>query len=136
MTVPYLTGIVGFIIAMSTMNTAARYVSLFLMAQQYVGFIVLYTWTSNTFPRPPSKRAVAVAFVNAWSQIGNVAGSYTWSSSWGPTYRYSYAICIATTGLAIIMLYILKLHLLSLNRKFEKEEEARGATEKGFRYLV
>ncbi len=76
------------------MNTAARYVSLcvfsfisllgetnvplpyrFLMANSYSGFVVLYTWVSNSFPRPPSKRAVAVALVNALSQTGNVAGS-------------------------------------------------------------
>lgn len=45
------------------------------MAQQYAGFVVMYTWVSNSFPRPPSKRAVAVAFVNGFSQLGNVAGS-------------------------------------------------------------
>ncbi|KAG6855145.1 hypothetical protein C0991_006074 [Blastosporella zonata] len=69
-------GILGFIIAVSTMNTAARYVSLFLMAQSYAGFIVLYAWISNTFPRPPSKRAVVLALINAFSQLGNIAGSY------------------------------------------------------------
>lgn len=75
------------------MNTAARYVSLsvfalrffcllsytpcsFLMAQCYAGFVVMYAWISNTFPRPPSKRAVALALINAFSQLGNVAGSY------------------------------------------------------------
>ena len=52
-------------------NAAPR----FLMAQQYAGFVVMYTWVSNSFPRPPSKRAVAVALVNALSQLGNVAGS-------------------------------------------------------------
>lgn len=74
------------------MNTAARYISLyvapllnrdaslnvtrrFLMAQSYAGFVVLYTWMSNTFPRPPSKRAVALALINAFSQLGNIAGS-------------------------------------------------------------
>jgi hypothetical protein len=31
--VPLMLGIVGFIIAMSTLNTAARYIALFLMAQ-------------------------------------------------------------------------------------------------------
>jgi hypothetical protein len=47
----------------------------FLMAQSYAGFIVLYAWMSNTFPRPPSKRAVALAIMNAFSQLGNIAGS-------------------------------------------------------------
>jgi hypothetical protein len=48
----------------------------FLMAQSYAGFICFLTWTSNTFARPPSKRAVALAFINAVSQLGSVAGSW------------------------------------------------------------
>ncbi|TFY60003.1 hypothetical protein EVJ58_g5425 [Rhodofomes roseus] len=132
MTISWAIGIVGFIISICTMNTAAR----FLMAQQYAGFVVMYTWVSNSFPRPPSKRAVAVALVNAFSQLGNVAGSYVWPSSWGPTYRNSYAICIATCGCAIVMSYIFKLHLESLNRQMDKEEREKGITEKGFRYLI
>lgn len=46
-----------------------------MMAQSYAGFVVMFAWVSNSFPRPPSKRAVAVALVNGWSQTGNVAGS-------------------------------------------------------------
>jgi hypothetical protein len=46
------------------------------MAQSYAGFVCFLTWTSNTFARPPSKRAVALAFVNAFSQLGNIAGSW------------------------------------------------------------
>lgn len=61
---------------------------------------------------------------------------YVWPSSWGPTYRNSYAICIATSGWAIVMCYIFKLHLQSLNRQLDKEEQERGVKEKGFRYLV
>ncbi|KAF6762661.1 sugar transporter [Ephemerocybe angulata] len=132
----YITGIIGFIIAISTMNTAARYISLFLMAQSYAGFVVLYAWISNSFPRPPSKRAVALALINAFSQLGNIAGSYVWPTAWGPTYRYSYGICIATSGLAIAMCFVFKLHLQSLNRKAEAEEKANGAEKQGFRYIL
>ncbi len=106
------------------------------MAQSYAGFVVLYAWVSNTFPRPPSKRAVALALVNAFSQLGNVAGSYVWASEWGPTYRKSYAICISSAGCAIVMCYVLKVHLDSVNRNMDREEEERGVKEKGFRYLV
>ncbi|KAH8106011.1 MFS general substrate transporter [Cristinia sonorae] len=134
--IPLCIGIVGFVIAICTMNTAGRYISLFLMSQCYPGFVVLYAWVANTFPRPPSKRAVALALINAFSQLGNVAGSYVWPKPWGPTYRYSYGICIACTGVTIAMCYVLKLHLESLNRQLDKEEEAKGVAEKGFRYLV
>ncbi|TBU48995.1 MFS general substrate transporter [Dichomitus squalens] len=135
-TVPIFGGIVGFVIAICTMDTAARYVSLFLMAQSYAGFVVLYTWVSNSFPRPPSKRAVAVALVNAFSQLGNVAGSYVWPSAWGPTYRNSYAICISTAGCTIVMCYIFKLHLAYLNRALDGDEAEKGVKKKGFRYLL
>ncbi|KAG9584273.1 MFS general substrate transporter, partial [Aureobasidium melanogenum] len=75
---PICMGLVGFIINMSTLNTAGRYIALFLQAGSYAGFIVFYSWISSSFPRPPAKRAVAIALVNAFSQLGNVAGSYVW----------------------------------------------------------
>uniref|UniRef100_A0A0D2XNX3 Major facilitator superfamily (MFS) profile domain-containing protein n=1 Tax=Fusarium oxysporum (strain Fo5176) TaxID=660025 RepID=A0A0D2XNX3_FUSOF len=68
-------GTTGFIISMATENVAARYLALFLQAASYAGFIVFYSWISSSFPRPPAKRAVAIAMINAFSQLGNVAGS-------------------------------------------------------------
>ncbi|KAJ6599114.1 MFS general substrate transporter [Mycena vulgaris] len=129
-------GVIGFIIAISTMNTAARYIALFLMAQSYAGFVVMYAWMSNSFPRPPSKRAVALALMNAFSQLGNIAGSYVWPSAWGPTYRNSYAICIACSGTTIIMCLLFRLSLISANKKLDKEEEEQGVKTKGFRYML
>ncbi|KAF7977659.1 hypothetical protein HWV62_3092 [Athelia sp. TMB] len=131
---PLLGGIIGFVIAVSTMNTGARYLSLFLMAQSYAAFITFLAWISNSIPRPASKRAVALALINAFSQLGNIAGSYVWPTPWGPTYRYSYAICIATNGLAIIMCYIFRQHLASLNKKAVKDAE--GSNEKPYLYLL
>ena len=46
------------------------------MAQSYAGFACFLTWSSNTFARPPSKCAVALAFINAFSQLGSIAGSW------------------------------------------------------------
>ncbi|KAI0035900.1 sugar transporter [Vararia minispora EC-137] len=131
-------GILGFIIAISTLNTAARYVSLFLMAQSYAGFVCFYAWLSNSFPRPPSKRAVALALINAFSQLGNIAGSYVWPSMWGSSYRNSYAICISCQSLTIIMLAVYREHLKRLNRKLDAEELARGVPPeaRGFRYML
>ena len=80
---PYLLGIVGFIIAIATQNTAARYVSLFLMAQSYAGYVCALAWIPNTIPRPPSKRAVALALINAVTQLGNISGSYMFPDPWG-----------------------------------------------------
>ena len=62
------------------------------------------------------------------------ANRYVWPKNWGPTYRHSYAICIATNGLCIVMCYIFKLHLERENRRFAKKEEEEGRPE-GFRYI-
>ena len=45
------------------------------MAQSYAGFIIFLAWISNTITRPPSKRAVALAFINSFAQLGNISGS-------------------------------------------------------------
>ncbi|KAL5488091.1 hypothetical protein ACEPAI_6199 [Sanghuangporus weigelae] len=134
--VPLLIGMVGFIIAISTMNTAARYVSLCLMALSYCGYIIMFAWISTSVPRPPSKRAVAIAFINCFSQTGNIAGSYMWPKKWGPSYRKSYGICIALQSLTIFMCWILHMHLKALNAQLEKEEQERGQQQKGFRFLT
>ena len=84
-----------FIIALSTTQTAARYVSLFLMAGSYASFVVFLAWISNTFPRPPMQRAIAIAYINCFSQLGNIAGSYVFPSRWGPTYRKSFGLSLA-----------------------------------------
>lgn len=133
--VPLSLGLVGFIIAVSTMNTAARYISLFLMAQSYAGFITFLAWISNSFSRPPSKRAVALALINAFSQLGNISGSYVWPKAWGLQYLNSYAICIATNGICIVMCYVFRWHLSNLNKQAEAREKADGRP-KGYRYIL
>ncbi len=128
------------------------------MAQSYSGFIVFYAWLSNSFPRPAAKRAVVLALTNALSQLGNIAGSYArlslnscrfahnyyryiWpKDKFGPTYRNSYAICIATSGLSIIMCFMFRQELQRQNKKLQEAEEAQlgeGETaEPGYRYML
>ncbi|KAF9226509.1 MFS general substrate transporter [Gyrodon lividus] len=133
--VPLFLGIVGFLMAMLTMNTVIRYMSLFLMAQSYTGFIVFWAWVSNSIPRPPSKRAVALAFINSFSSLGNVIGSYVWPSTWGPSYANSCAICIVTNALCIIMSLAFRQYLKRLNDELEAKDTGLNRP-KGFRYLL
>ncbi|KAG2146784.1 MFS general substrate transporter [Suillus clintonianus] len=134
-TIPLLVGIAGFMMAMATMNTAVRYFSLFLMAQSYTAFVVYWAWVSNSIPRPTSKRAVALAFINAFSSSGNIIGSYVWPKSWGPSYWNSYAICIGSGALCIIMSWIFRRHLMRLNQEIETKKIEEGVS-KDFTYLL
>ncbi|KGO76040.1 Major facilitator superfamily domain, general substrate transporter [Penicillium italicum] len=146
-------GVVGFIICMATNNVAARYVALFLQAGSYAGYIVFYSWISSSFPRPPAKRAVAIAMINAFGQLGNVAGSYVWDLK-DNGYRSSYGIVLAMFGVTVGGCWYFRSLLIGLNHQLEEGEladVARGeSTEsdvldnqdeslrmrKGFRYLV
>lgn len=134
---PFAVGIIGFIIAEVTMNTAARYIALFLMTQSYAGFIVFWSWCANSLPRPHSKRAASIALINACSQLGGIAGSYVWPTKWGRSYRKSYGICTACFVCTIAMCFVFRQHLISLNRRLDRGEEVdgirdrKGATEDG-----
>jgi hypothetical protein len=126
----------------------------FLMAQSYAGYVVFFAWMSNTIPRPPTKRAVGIAFMNAFSQLGNIAGSYAFPSGFGPTYRKSYGICISMFAVAVsgssgIRLHTIRTYLCQIamsliqrqylrgqNIKYQREEEERGQKRPGFRYLI
>ncbi|KAJ4361796.1 hypothetical protein N0V83_010737 [Neocucurbitaria cava] len=153
---PIIGGLVGFIISMSTENTAARYVALFLQASAYAGFIVFYSWISSSFPRPPAKRAVAIAMINAFSQLGNIAGSYVWNMS-DNGFRKSYGVVTAMFGVTIVGCWVFKVILVRLNKRLDDGVDAwvvhgdvaeqTARTEgvsveegqrmmKGFRYLV
>ncbi|KAF7798929.1 hypothetical protein EIP86_010157 [Pleurotus ostreatoroseus] len=57
------------------MNISARYVSLVFMAQTNAAVGVLFAWCGNTFPSPPAKRAVALAFINAAGNLVSVPSS-------------------------------------------------------------
>ncbi|KAF8558925.1 MFS general substrate transporter [Imleria badia] len=133
--IPLLLGILGFSMAMLSMNIVIRYISLFLMAQSFAGFIVFWAWVSNSIPRPPAKRAVALAFINSFATLGNIIGSYVWPSVWGPSYAKSCAICIVTSSLCILMSWAFRKHLSHLNLELEAED-AMLTRPKGFRYLL
>ncbi|KAM5381122.1 hypothetical protein ACJZ2D_003038 [Fusarium nematophilum] len=145
-------GLVGFVISMCTLNVAARYVALFLQTASYAGYIVFYSWISSTFPRPPAKRAVAIALINAFAQLGNIAGSYVWGLK-DNGFRGSYGIVTAMFGATVVGALALRMMLARMNKRLEEQEEAWETQpdvaqqmrddadealrmQKGFRYLL
>jgi hypothetical protein len=137
--VPLVISIGGFLLAMSTMNTAVRYFSLFvilfyptslfslydssfLMAQSFSGFMCFLAWASSTVSAPPAKRAVALALINTVSQNGNIFGAFAWAKSWGPSYSKSYAICAVSALLCILMCLQFRMMLRRMNQEMDKND--------------
>lgn len=71
---PVFVSTAGFIIFMATDSFGPRYFSFFLMNFVFAQNGTIYAWISNAIPRPPAKRAAALAFINS---IGNSASIWT-----------------------------------------------------------
>jgi MFS family permease len=77
-TLPLWVCVAAFIIAAATTATGPRYFAMMLMVPSvYTGYVVALAWISNTLPRPPAKRAAALAWINAVSNTSSIYASYS-----------------------------------------------------------
>ncbi|KAK7722657.1 hypothetical protein SLS57_004862 [Botryosphaeria dothidea] len=140
---PICLGIASFILAAATHSTAPRYVAMMLMVSGvYTGYVVVLAWISNTIPRPPAKRAAALAFINAVSNSTSIWTSYVYINP--PGYVAAFSMDCAMLGFAAICATILRFILKNLNKKLDRGEHVEGAinavpgqaADRGFRFLV
>ncbi|KAJ5313522.1 ATPase AAA-type core [Penicillium atrosanguineum] len=117
---PQVFSSIGFIISAVTLNTAARYISTFMMMSIYGSFGCILSWVSTSLPRPRSKRAVAYAVVNAGSNFASIYASYFYPSSQGPQYWQANVANVAFCGMCIFMATLLHFTLQRRNRKLEQ----------------
>lgn len=132
----------------------------------YSGYVVALAWISNTLPRPPAKRAAALAAINAISNTSSIYASYMYPSSAGPRYGklacshtalnsigltlsvvVAMSVNCATAFIAICSATLLRFILVGLNKKLDRGEVVEGAvavgegvpgeaSRRGFRFLV
>ncbi|KAK3325206.1 major facilitator superfamily domain-containing protein [Apodospora peruviana] len=144
--VPMMVAVVAYIIAATTNHLAPRYLSMMLMVPSvYSGFVVALAWISNTLPRPPAKRAAALAFINAVSNCSSIYASYLYPNSAAPQYTVAMVVNCCTAATAIITATVLRVILVRLNKKLERGIYVEGAINnglsgdaavKGFRFKV
>ncbi|CAK4031172.1 MFS general substrate transporter [Lecanosticta acicola] len=107
---PLLVGMASFILAAATTSLAPRYVAMMLMLPGiYSGYVIVLAWISNTIPRPPAKRAAALAAINAVSNASSIYASYMYSG--GPRYIVAFSVNCGTLFLAILMAALLRIML-------------------------
>jgi len=145
---PLCVGVASFILAAATHTTAPRYVAMMLMVPGvYTGYVVALAWISNTLPRPPEKRAAALAFINAVSNCSSIYASYMYpqpKSKTQPDLTIPLSVDCGTAALAIIMAVLMRIILGRLNKKLDRGEHVEGAIngvpgeaqENGFRFLL
>ncbi|KAH7020406.1 major facilitator superfamily domain-containing protein [Ilyonectria destructans] len=120
---PQVFASIGFIISAVTLNTAARYISTFMMMSIYGSFGCILSWVSSSLPRPSTKRAISYAAVNAGSNLASIYASYFYPSSHGPRYWQANVANVAFAGLCIIMATVLRFFLALRNKKLAQARD-------------
>lgn len=117
-------------------------------ASFYAGYVVVLAWISNSLPRPPAKRAAALALINAVSNSTSIYASYMYATNFAPLYHIAFGMDCATAVMSIAAATALRFLLKSLNAKLDAGEHLEGeamkhekanmeeAEQKGFRFLL
>ncbi|KAG9231960.1 major facilitator superfamily domain-containing protein [Amylocarpus encephaloides] len=144
-TAPLCFATFAYILAAATTKTGPRYLAMMLMVPGvYTGYVVALAWISNSLPRPPAKRAAALAFINAISNTSSIYASYMYSPSMGPRYVIAMSVNCAMSVMAMLAALTLRLILVRLNKKLEQGIFVEGAInavpteagQKGFRFRI
>ncbi|KAI0005200.1 major facilitator superfamily transporter [Xylariaceae sp. FL0662B] len=110
--------IVGFVLAASTMNTAARYIACFIFpVGAYSVNSVIIGWASSTLSQTVEKKAVVLAMTNVAGQIGYIYGAYLWPSYDEPRYGIGFGASAAFALLSICCAWVIRVWLIQENRK-------------------
>lgn len=115
--------IVGFVIFMTTNSFGPRYFSFFLMNFVFTMNGTCYAWISNAIPRPPAKRAAALAFINSFGNAASIWTPFTYYESQGKHYPVALGICIGLQALAACMGLLLRMILQRQNKRLERLED-------------
>ncbi|KAJ7918802.1 major facilitator superfamily domain-containing protein [Mycena leptocephala] len=139
--VPLVFATVSNIIAVSTLNTAARYVSMMMMPSSFYGAtVVILSWVAGSLTQPAVKRATAIALINAVCNTPNIWAPYLYSSP--PRYFDAFSVNVVASVLAILCATATILYLKRQNDKLDKgldlRESAPTAQQQaaGFRYIL
>uniref|UniRef100_A0A0L0NVJ3 Membrane protein n=1 Tax=Candidozyma auris TaxID=498019 RepID=A0A0L0NVJ3_CANAR len=144
---PLIVALIAFIIAVSTLNIGARYFSMVIMVPAiYCSFTTILSWMSNSCPRPPLKRAIALSLMNCLSNSASIWNAYLYPSSSAPRYTIAFACNCVFIGLAILCAIALRWRLQILNKRIEngtmnwEKELGKGndgsEVKEDFRFLI
>ncbi|KAI0450384.1 allantoate permease [Xylaria acuta] len=141
-----LISVVGNIIAVSTLNTGARFFAIFLLPIGAVtSYQIILAWVANSFPRPLVKRSACISFANLVGNSANIYGSYMYPSSDGPGYLPGGAATAGVAFLVAVLALVTRFVLQKENKRLAEREasELEGTAADnpelitpGFRYIL
>ncbi|KAJ6625817.1 putative pantothenate transporter [Mycena sp. CBHHK59/15] len=139
--VPLVFTLIANVIAVSTLNTAARYFSMMLMPGGFYGAtVVILSWIAGSLTQPAVKRAAGIAFINAMCNTPNIWTPYLYSNP--PRYIRAFSVNLVASVLAMAFATATMMYLKRQNAKLQRglDTSASAPTvqqqKAGFRYLL
>jgi hypothetical protein len=119
--------IVGFIISVATLNTAARYTAALLYTSgSFPANALVYTWAVSSLSCTPGKRPTSGAIVNIYGHLGNVMSPYFLPDSDSPRYTMAMILQIVSIGLPFCIVFGSKMYLKRQNKKLKNMSDDTG----------
>lgn len=115
---PLVITMVANIIAVSTLNTAARYTAMMLMpASFYAAVVVLLSWITGTLNQPVAKRAAAIALIISICNTSNIWTPYLYNSA--PRYFVAFTMNLVAAAASVLVATITRFYLQRENQKLD-----------------
>lgn len=95
-----------------------------------------YAWIANAIPRPPAKRAAALAFINSFGNAASIWTPFTYFTWSSPYYHPAMGVIVGLTAIAGICGIILRFILERDNKRLARlENESVQLSESDLRKL-
>jgi hypothetical protein len=114
--------LVGFVLAASTLNTAARYIACFLFATgAYSANSIIIGWASATCGQTPEKKAAALSIINTVSMASFIYTPYLYPKTDGPRYLMAMVTNPAFVTAVIVCVWIMRIWLQRKNKQLQRD---------------
>ncbi|KAL7914430.1 MFS general substrate transporter [Trichoderma velutinum] len=126
-TAGFIVAVIGFVLAVSTLNPAGRYVACFIFpAGAYSVNSIIVGWTATTLSQSQEKKAITLAMTNVAAQIASIYGPYFWPDSDGPRYIMGFSASAAFSMMSLLLCWLMRFILKRENKLLKAEAEARS----------
>ncbi|KAF2487492.1 major facilitator superfamily domain-containing protein [Neohortaea acidophila] len=116
--------IAGCFIFMFADGFGPRYFSLFLLNFAFAMNSTIYAWIASAIPRPPAKRAAAMAFMNSVGNAASIWTPYTYNKKYNGHYDLALGVVIGLMTAAGIAGTGLRFYLAGENKRLERMDGA------------
>lgn len=117
-TISKLLAIIGFAVACSTLNIAARYFAMILFVGATYGVNnINLAWTAATLGQTDEKKAVAIAITNTLGNLASVYTPYLWPDADAPRFSKAMYCSIGFSAGVIATAWVMRWILMRANRR-------------------